>query len=96
MTEAIIHISIPGINHLIMFSLVSLIICNNIFQNFSDTLDIMNQESYSNARQTQLSLPVNENLSEALENEITPDMSVSTSSEFNGSEIPSKFILNMK
>lgn len=56
----------------------------------------MNQESYSNARQTELSLPVNENLSEALENEIRPNMSVSTSSEFNDSEIPSKFIRNMK
>jgi len=57
----------------------------------------MNQESYCSDRQTELSKPVNENLlSETLENVITPDMSVSTSSEFNDSEIPSKFILNMK
>jgi len=48
----------------------------NILQKFADTLDIINQDKLPSA---------------ALENKITPDMSVSTSSKFNDSEIPSKF-----
>ncbi|KAL4120156.1 hypothetical protein QTP88_012887 [Uroleucon formosanum] len=54
-----------------------------------DTTDKINQESYSNVKQNELSLTVNEKLlSVALENEIITDMSLSKSSEFNDSEIP--------
>jgi len=59
-----------------MFCFVSEIIYINILQKFSDTLDIINQDKLPSA---------------ALENKITPDMSVSTSSKFNDSEIPSKY-----
>jgi len=91
MTEAMVHILISGINH--VFS-VCLTIHINILQKFSDTLDKVIQESYCNARrQNELSSPINEQLlSEALDNESTPNTSVSISSKLNDSEIPSKFI----
>jgi len=91
MTEAIVHISIPGINH-VFFGVFNYIYIY-ILKEFSDTLDIVNQESYSNAKQNELCTLTNEKLlSEVLDNDLIPDISVSTSSKLNETEIPSKLI----
>ncbi|KAL4101282.1 hypothetical protein QTP88_021302 [Uroleucon formosanum] len=75
-------------NNIIKYSIVLLIMIFSL-QKFLETPDIINQESFSNVKQNESSLTVNEKLlNVALENEITTDISLSKSSEFSDSEIP--------